>query len=165
MTRRAGALALAVLLAGAAVAMAGAPDSVRTPVRTSVIDRHAVPGIAAEDSILGRWSGSVTCVRAPWNAGCHDDAVRYEFVRVSEGDVGIVLHASRRAADRWVPVFELPVRWWPNARLWSCDDMNVRGPLRWEYRVSGDSLVGLVRQLPDGTVARTMIARRPAAPQ
>jgi hypothetical protein len=113
------------------------------------------------DSILGRWDGTSTCVKASWNAACHDEVVRYDAVR-SGGDT-IVVHAYKQVGTGWDWMGDLALTYDGTARRWAGEWSNGRVHIEWSFWLVGAELHGQVVTLPDRRKARDVVVHRAAA--
>jgi len=111
-------------------------------------------------SIAGRWHGESICVKAAWNAACHDEEVVYDVAPDSTQPGRMLFHASKIVAGRpeWMGDLELEYR--RADSTWFGDFSNTRVRIRWEYRVHGDSLTGRVVDRETGRVGRSVRAAR-----
>ena len=111
-------------------------------------------------SIAGRWHGESICVKAAWNAACHDERIVYEVERDSASPGRMRLHASKIVGGRPEPMGDLDLEYRRADSTWFGDFSNARVRIRWEYRVHGDSLTGRVVDRETGRVARAVRAAR-----
>jgi hypothetical protein len=117
-------------------------------------------GAAPATAILGVWRGSSICVKADWNAACHDETVRYDFRPSTTHAGGALMHAEKMVDGAFEPMGDLEFVFDSAAGAWVGDFRNERVNIRWSFRVLGDSLAGQVVTLPDRRVARHAAARR-----
>lgn len=110
--------------------------------------------------ILGWWSGTSTCVRAPWNAACNDEEILYEFVPLPPDSNRSLLHAAKIVQGQVVPMGDLELTYSPELPSWEGDFANARVSIRWTYELHGDTLIGRVLLRPDMRVGRHVLARR-----
>jgi len=119
----------------------------------------AVAGSGGPRAIQGHWTGSSTCVVAPWNSACNNELVVYDFVAGADSD-HVLQHAAKLVNEVPEPMGDLPFSYDAAAGQWNGDFHNERVSIRWSYRVRGDSLEGEVRRLPSGDVGRHVVAVR-----
>ena len=131
---------------GAALLLAG---------RRSALGQDAGRGAGA---ILGRWSGTSTCVKADWNAACNDEVIIYDFVPADSGR--IMLHAQKVVDGKPEPMGDLELTYDPSTRQWSGNFDNARVSIRWIYEVSGSRLTGRVVDRRSLRVGRNVVAAR-----
>lgn len=117
-------------------------------------------------SILGEWHGTSICVKASWNAGCHDERIVYAATPSRETPGGVTLRASKIVGDSLDWMGDLELAYDSLAGRWAGDFQNSRVHIRWSYRVEGDSLTGTLVLIPTGQLARNVNAARvpPNAP-
>jgi len=116
-------------------------------------------------AILGEWQGTSICVKASWNAACHDEVIVYGVVPSTARAGQVTMHACKivNHAEEWMGDLELAYD--STAARWAGDFQNSRVHVRWSYRVQGDSLTGQVENLATGQVGRHVEAvRAPASP-
>lgn len=114
------------------------------------------------DSLLGRWEGTSTCVKAAWNAACNDEVVRYDAVR-ADGDT-IVVHAYKQVGGTWDWMGDLMLTWDPAGHRWVGPWSNGRVHIEWSYWLVGRELHGQVVTLPDRRKGRDVVVHRVATP-
>lgn len=112
------------------------------------------------DAILGRWEGTSICIKADWNASCHDEATRYDFVRDSARAGVIVVHAYKRLGNDWDWMGDIDGRWDSAGRRWVGEFSNSRTHIEWSYWLEGDKLIGQVVTLPERRKGRDVVAHR-----
>lgn len=132
-------VALPLLPAGAAAQAPGAPAL--TP-----------------PSILGYWRGRSTCVKAPWNATCHDEAVLYHFVPSAEHPGQVTLDAFKYANGAPEPMYDLGFAWDTTRHEWAARYSNSRVRILWSYAVRDTLLTGRLVDLPDERLVRDVQA-------
>lgn len=59
-------------------------------------------GATRPGAIAGWWHGTSTCVKATWNAACHDEVIVEEFVPASPDSSRMTLEAFKIAGGRHV---------------------------------------------------------------
>lgn len=114
------------------------------------------------DSILGRWEGTSTCIKAPWNAACHDEVVRYDFVRAPGRGDTITVHAFKQAQGAWDWMGDIDFGYDSAGHRWVGDFSNTRVHIEWSYWLASTELHGQVVSLPDRRKARDVTAHRVA---
>jgi hypothetical protein len=112
------------------------------------------------DAILGRWEGTSTCIKADWNASCHDEVTRYDFVRDSTRPGVIVTHAYKRVGADWDWMGDVDVRWDAAGHRWAGEWNNGRVHIEWSYWLQDGALAGQLVSLPGRRKARDVIAHR-----
>lgn len=116
------------------------------------------------DQVLGRWEGTSTCIKADWNAACHDEVVRYDFARAAGRGDTITLHAYKQVQGAWDWMGDIDFRYDSTGRRWVGEFANSRVHIEWSYWLVGTDLRGQVVSLPDRRKARDVVAHRVAAP-
>lgn len=111
-------------------------------------------------TILGRWHGQSVCIKAEWNAACHDEEVVYNFVPAAAGSGRVTLHAFKVVGGAMEPMYDLDFALDSAAGYWSADFTNARVHIRWSYAVNGAALKGRVVDLPSMRMARLVTASR-----
>jgi hypothetical protein len=111
-------------------------------------------------SIAGRWHGESICVKAAWNAACHDEEIVYVVEPDSTSPGRMRFHASKIVGGRLEPMGDLDLEYRRADSTWFGDFSNTRVRIRWEYRVHGDSLTGRLVDRESGRVARAVRAAR-----
>jgi hypothetical protein len=134
-----------------------------TEVVAFLVAALLVPRLEAQQapaSILGRWHGQSICVKAEWNAACHDEEVIYDVVSSTAGPDRVTVHAFKLVAGVVEPMGDIDFApdFIPNQ--WSGEFSNARVHVRLSYIVAGDSLRGRMVDVPDGRPRRTMAAVR-----
>ena len=114
------------------------------------------------DSILGRWEGTSTCVKAPWNAACHDEVARYDFVRTPARGDTITVHASKQVAGAWEWMGDIDVTYDPAGHRWVGIFANSRVRIEWSFWIAGTELRGQVIDLAGPRKGRDVAAHRAA---
>lgn len=114
------------------------------------------PGAA----ILGRWEGTSTCVKAPWNAACHDEVVRYDIVRDTVHAGEYTIHASKQVGTEWEWMGDVNVHWDSAGRHWIGEWSNTRFHLEWEFHSVGAGIQGTLMILPDRRKGRDIVLHR-----
>lgn len=112
-------------------------------------------------AILGRWEGTSICIKADWNAACHDEVVRYVFTPDTAVAGGIMLTAFKQVAGVWDPMYDLALHYEPARHRWAGEFSNSRVHIEWSYWLQGADLAGKVIMLPDGRKGRDVIVHRP----
>ena len=110
------------------------------------------------DSILGRWEGTSICIKADWNASCHDEVTRYDFVRAT-GDT-LTLHAYKQVNGTFESMGDLDFTYDSAAHRWRAEFANSRVHIEWSFQVVGGRLTGVVVDLPGRRKARDVVAHR-----
>ena len=116
------------------------------------------------DSVLGRWEGTSTCIKASWNASCHDEVVQYDFVRAPARGDTITLHASKRVGGKWEWMGDLDLTYDTARHRWVGEFANSRVHIEWSYWLVGRTLQGEVVGLPDRRKGRDVLAHRVTTP-
>lgn len=112
------------------------------------------------ESIAGRWHGESICVKAAWNAACHDEQIVYDVEPDSAAPGRMRFHASKIVGGQPEWMGDLDLQYRRADSTWFGDFSNTRVRIRWEYRVHGDSLTGRVVDLRTGRVGRAVRAAR-----
>jgi hypothetical protein len=113
--------------------------------------------------ILGRWRGTSQCVKASWNAACHDEQVIYHFARAAHDSNRIALHAEKRAGTTSVPMGDLELWFEEVANSWVTTFTNARVHVLWQYRVDHGQLTGRMVDMRSGRLLRNVTAVRDSA--
>lgn len=116
------------------------------------------------DAILGRWEGTSTCVKAEWNASCHDEVTRYDFVRPPGRGDTITVSAFKRVNGDWEAMGDFDLRYDAAGHRWVGEFANSRTHVELSYWIEGAQLHGQMVQLPGRRKGRDIAARRVAAP-
>ena len=111
-------------------------------------------------SIAGRWHGESICVKAAWNAACHDEQIVYVVEPDSTSPGRMRFHASKIVGGRLEPMGDLDLQYRRADSTWFGDFSNARVRIRWEYHVRGDSLTGRLVDRESGRIARAVRAAR-----
>lgn len=112
------------------------------------------------DALLGRWEGTSVCVKADWNAACHDETIRYDVVRTAGRGDTLTVHAFKQVAGAFEPMGDLDAVWDPAGRRWVAPFANARVRIEWSYWLAGAELHGQVVTLPERRKARDVVAHR-----
>ncbi|HET7041980.1 MAG TPA: hypothetical protein VFI13_08165 [Gemmatimonadales bacterium] len=110
------------------------------------------------DPFLGRWEGTSTCIKAAWNAACHDEVVRYDVERAA-GD-SVTLHAFKRLGAEWDPMGDITFAYDSSGHRWVGEFANARIHVAWRFAVNANALTGDVVVFPDLRKARDVVAHR-----
>jgi len=81
----------------------------------------ASPSPAPDDSILGTWRGTSTCVDRQRHPACKDEVVLYEFRRKAAEEGAVTLKADKIVEGQVVPMGELDCRWDGERRSWTSE--------------------------------------------
>lgn len=110
--------------------------------------------------ILGRWRGMSLCVKAPWNAACHDEQVIYHVARVASDSSRIALHADKQVGTAIVPMGDLECSFDRADNSWVAEFTNARGHVRWSFRPDRGRLSGTLTDVGAGRLLRNVTAAR-----
>lgn len=110
--------------------------------------------------LIGRWRGTSICVKAEWNAACHDEDVIYDVVRAPADSARVLMHASKIVNGAIVPMGDLELAFVDSAQSWMGEYANARVHIAWWYKVTGSALTGTLLVLPDRRVARHATATK-----
>lgn len=113
-------------------------------------------------AILGHWIGESICIKASWNAACHDEQIVYDFTPLGADSMRVHQVAYKIVAGRPELMGELDYTYDPTQRAWLGEFSNARVHVVWRYELHGAELVGRVNMLPSGKRARTVRAHRSA---
>lgn len=117
--------------------------------------------MALPTDILGRWSGTSTCVKADWNRACNDEVVTYWTEPAAGVRDSLMFHAFTKIGDAWESMGDLMMGYNPAVRRWEAPFANARVRILWTFTVSGGrDLAGRLFILPDDRVGRTVVATR-----
>ena len=111
-------------------------------------------------NIVGDWHGTSTCVKAGWNAACHDERIVYAVTPSTATHGEVTLRASKIVGDSLDWMGDIELAYDSLSGRWAGDFQNSRVHIRWSYRVQGDSLTGDLVLLPAGQVGRNVAAVR-----
>ena len=112
------------------------------------------------DAVLGWWNGTPICVRGAFNPACHDEAVRYRFVRdPGRGDT-ITLHAFKIVHDSLDWMGDLSAVYVAGRGRWVAEFSNPRTHIEIGFWLSGNELRGEMVDLPLRRKRRDMAAHR-----
>ena len=114
----------------------------------------------SSDALVGRWEGTSICIKADWNAACHDETIRYDVVRAAGRGDTLVVHAFKLVGGAYEPMGDLDATWDSAGRRWLAPFANSRVRIEWSYRLVGADLHGQVVTLPERRKARDVVARR-----
>ena len=114
------------------------------------------------DALLGRWEGTSICIKADWNAACHDETTRYDVVRAAGRGDTLVVHAFKLVGGAYEPMGDLDATWDSAGRRWVAPFANSRVHIEWSYWLAGAELRGQVVTLPERRKARDVVAHRVA---
>lgn len=112
------------------------------------------------DAVLGRWFGTSICVKTAANSACHDEVVRYNFVRDSVRHDVIVNHADKQVGNDWEWMGDIEVRWDSAGNRWAGEWQNSRTHIEWSFWLVGPELHGMVVRLPGREKGRDVVAHR-----
>jgi hypothetical protein len=110
--------------------------------------------------ILGRWRGTSICVKATWNAACHDEQVIYRVARSAQAADRITLQADRREGTGTVSMGDLQFWFDEAANSWVSELTTSRAHVLWSFRVDQAHLVGRLVELPSRRLMRNVTAVR-----
>jgi len=136
-----------------------------SPAATSGARGAERPARHDRSEVLGRWEGTSTCVKAPWNASCHDEVVRYDFAPLDSDSVAVRLHAFKLVNGEYDWMGDLDFRPDSTAGRWVCDLVTRRGPIRWTFDVTDSALTGTLIDMDARRIGRNARARRVPAPR
>ena len=129
-------------------------------ILAAVAAASASPSPAPDDTLLGTWRGTSTCVDRPRHPACQDEVVVYEFRRKA-GEEGVVtLNAGKIVEGQLLPMGELDFRWDAGRRAWTSEFRNERVHILWSFVVRGDAIEGTLVDLPDGSLVRNVAVKR-----
>lgn len=111
-------------------------------------------------AIIGEWAGTSICVKAAWNAACHDEVTEYHFVPESPDSARAVIHAFKLVQGQLDSMGALPLVFISSAQRWDATFTSRRGDATWRFWLHGDTLLGALVLGPDSQVARHVAARR-----
>lgn len=139
-------------------------SSARTLLALQMLTCAATAGLAAQatraGAIIGSWHGTSTCVRAPWNAACHDEVTEYDFIPASADSTRATVHAFKLVQGQRDSMGALPVAFAPVTQEWNAQITTRRGDARWTFRLHGDTLLAELFVSPDMRIARHVVAVR-----
>lgn len=117
-------------------------------------------------AIVGHWSGESICVRASWNAACHDEHVVYDVNPLGADSMRVHVEAFKIVAGRTEPMYGQDLTYDPRRHAWLGEFRNARVRILWRYELRGAELDGRLTMIPSGALARTIRVHRstPAAP-
>lgn len=114
-------------------------------------------------NILGRWTGTSTCVKAEWNAACNDEVVTYWIEPATGIADSVMFHAYKKVAGAWESMGDLHMGYNAAAGRWEAPFANSRVRILWTFMVTRDGgLTGRLFIRPDDRVARNVQAARDA---
>lgn len=113
--------------------------------------------------MLGRWRGTSVCVKAPWNAACHDEQVSYHIARAAHDGSRIAVHAEKRVGTASVPMGDLELGFDKATSSWVTTVTTARAQVLWSYRLEQGRLIGRLVELPSGRRLRNVAAVRDSA--
>lgn len=112
------------------------------------------------NAVLGWWTGNSICVQGASNAACHDETVRYQFVRdTARGDT-ITIHAFKLVHDSLDWMGDLGVVYSPSRRRWVGGYSNPRTHIEIGFWLGGTELRGEMVDLPSRRKRRDMRVHR-----
>jgi len=149
------ALLLAAVVASALALSAPAALAATPPASGVDPEAHRDRG-----EVLGRWEGTSICVKAPWNAACHDEVVRYDFVPLDSDSVAVRLRAYKLVNGEYDWMGDLDFRPDTTAGRWVCDFAARRGPIRWTCDVTDSALTATVMDMESRRIGRNARAHR-----
>ena len=120
----------------------------------------ASPSPAPDDSILGTWRGTSTCVDRQRHPACKDEVVLYEFRRKAAAEGVVTLSAGKIVEGQVVPMGELDCRWDAERRSWTSEFRNEGVHILWSFVVRGDAIEGTLVDLPDRNLLRNVAVKR-----
>lgn len=122
----------------------------------------AVTGSAAPPhaAIRGWWRGTSTCIKADWNAACHDEQVIYRFTPAAKDSTQSTLRAWKLVAGKPELMGDLDFAYEADSARWNGDFANGRVDIRWSYWIVRDTLMGQVVIRPGMQVGRRVVAVR-----
>jgi len=113
-------------------------------------------------AILGRWTGESICIKASWNAACHDEHVVYEVTPLGADSMRVHMEAFKIVAGRTEPMYGQDLTYDPRQRAWLGEFRNARVHILWRYELHGAALDGRLNMIPSGALARTIRVHRSA---
>ena len=120
----------------------------------------AAPVPAPKAEILGFWKGSSICAPIEAAEYCKDEIVAYNFVDVPDQPTTVSLKAGRIKDGAVQPMYAIYFNHRPEDGSWTSELARGERRGRWSYVVKGDELTGTLVLLPEGTVARSVTAKR-----
>ena len=119
---------------------------------------------AAPAALIGEWRGESTCTNLVLAPACKDETIRYVFSAVRAAPARLHLVADKLVGGKFEPMGEFDVDYSPAARVWRYD-FETRQPmkLRWEFKLDGASLSGVIVVRDSGEILRRVSARRAKA--
>lgn len=112
--------------------------------------------------LLGHWRGESICVKAEWNAACHDEVVFYDFVPDERPD-RVLLHAYKIVNGQNELMGDLVFTFDAGLKAWAADFSNTRVRIRYVFDVHGTSLDGRLLDLKAERLARHLRVSREAS--
>jgi hypothetical protein len=108
-----------------------------------------------KSKVLGTWTGTSTCVKAPGNEACHDELVIYRFVDTERPDT-VVLWAEKLVNGKPEPMYDLELRYDRLKARWTAEYQNARVHILWSYTVLDKVIVGTCSDIPSGFLRRNV---------
>jgi hypothetical protein len=124
------------------------------------LDDASLGAQATPPALLGRWHGTSLCIKASWNASCHDEEAFYDFLPAPGGLPRILLHAYKRVGTTIEPMGDMDFLPDTGQARWTAEFSNTRVHIRWLFQVADSGLTGTVVLVPSMQVGRTVRAQR-----
>jgi hypothetical protein len=114
----------------------------------------------AAAAILGEWRGESLCTNLALAPACKDEKIRYVFTAVKDTTPRFHLVAEKLVGGTYQRMYEIDLDHSPANNRWEHEFNTSQLKLRWEYRVEGPALSGVVVVRHSGEVLRKVTARR-----
>lgn len=114
--------------------------------------------VQSGNGIIGVWIGESICVNLAIAPHCKNEKIRYSFKAGANTVEPTHLVAEKFVSGRYEVMYEMDFAIDPKSKTWFHDFDSAQGKCRWQYRVSGNRLVGEVILLGSGSPLRKVAA-------
>jgi len=125
---------------------------------------HGHAAAAQDAAPVGTWRGTSICTNRSAAPACRDEAVAYEVRAVAGTADSVVLRADKIVNGAREFMGELPFARGTDG-TWTSELVTPRVRARWSLVIRGDSMTGVLVDLPtQATVRRVALSRTAAGP-
>ena len=127
---------------------------------STMLTGGAVEGAPANETFLGEWDGTSSCVDKVKFPACRDEVVIYHVAPSSAGDSYVTLTADKVVGGKVAPMGALDFRFDPGLKAWTSQIKNSGVNALWSFQVTGSELSGTLVELPSNALIRKVAAKK-----
>jgi len=133
-------------------------SAIAISLNSTQICRASTLRVSAVGSVLGTWKGESICVGN--RAACKNEIAVYRFEAIPGKSNVVLLFADKIIEGQRVPMGKLEFQYNEATGELSCDFSRGQTHGLWQFKVSGDTMVGTLVLLPDKELVRDVKVRR-----